>query len=80
MNRLNLTRRYVFIVEQICRPKSQPGSANGCHGWIKYKLPDNGVEIKKSFSDLEDLPQMIRELMNEGTMHEFINHEKNDDN
>lgn len=65
MKRNNITKRYVFIIEQICRPGSEAGSEDGCHGWVKYRIPQTGIEIKKPFGKLQTLPQVIRELMSE---------------
>ncbi|MCW8934381.1 MAG: hypothetical protein OQK98_06630 [Gammaproteobacteria bacterium] len=70
----------MFIVEQVCRPEALPGSTNGCHGWIKYKIPDTGEEIKKNFGKLENLPRVIHELMHEVAESDNCrNSKKNDD-
>lgn len=60
-----LTNRFVFIVEHIRKPGAHMNLQKSNYGWVSYSHPVTCVRIKKSFTQLDQLPDLISDMISD---------------
>jgi len=63
VNQSKITKRYIFLIEHICKPDEVHADITHCYGWVSCKASGETKDTKKAYASLEQLPEIIHQLI-----------------